>query len=92
MSDSEDGSDSQHSEPSRAEGAGARVVELRPGKHSARAIGKAERAKQARGKTLCGRGFHRWQVASERPFDVKLGKLVTLERCERCGKERTFSR
>ncbi|HKQ29934.1 MAG TPA: hypothetical protein VJS66_01505 [Burkholderiales bacterium] len=43
----------------------------------------------ADGKTLCKNGFHKWQVVSARQFDVKLGKLVTLSRCERCGKERT---
>jgi hypothetical protein len=48
----------------------------------------ASRAK-ADGKTLCKNGFHRWQVVTARQFDVKQGKLVTLERCERCGKERT---
>lgn len=69
-----------------------KVVELRPGKRSANAVAKAERGKRANGKTLCGRGFHRWKTANERPFDVKQGKLLTLERCERCGKERTFSR
>jgi hypothetical protein len=26
---------------------------------------------------------------SERKFDVKQGQLVTLLRCERCGKEKT---
>jgi hypothetical protein len=44
---------------------------------------------KAEGKTLCKHGFHRWQVAVERKFDVKQGKLVTLLRCARCGKERT---
>lgn len=43
----------------------------------------------ADGKTLCKNGFHRWQVVTSREFDVKQGKLVTLQRCERCGKERT---
>jgi hypothetical protein len=42
-----------------------------------------------RGKTLCGRGFHKWAVVTARKFDVRLGRLVTLERCARCGKERT---
>ncbi|MBI3900509.1 MAG: hypothetical protein HY308_19810 [Gammaproteobacteria bacterium] len=41
------------------------------------------------GQTLCRSGFHKWQIATERKFDVKLGKLVTVERCARCGKERT---
>lgn len=41
------------------------------------------------GRTLCASGFHKWQVLAQRRFDVKRGKLVTVERCERCGKERT---
>ena len=44
---------------------------------------------RAQGKTLCKRGFHRWKTVTERKFDVKWGKLVTLLRCERCGKEQT---
>ena len=45
--------------------------------------------KKAEGKTLCRSGFHRWRTVTERKFDVKQGKLVTLRRCERCGKEET---
>lgn len=41
------------------------------------------------GRALCGSGFHKWKAVAERRFDVKRGKLVTVERCERCGKERT---
>lgn len=44
---------------------------------------------KADGKTLCKSGFHRWRMITDRKFDVKRGKLVTLERCERCDKERT---
>ncbi len=44
---------------------------------------------KAEGKTLCKSGFHKWRIVTERKFDVKRGKLVTLSRCERCGKERT---
>jgi hypothetical protein len=43
--------------------------------------------KKAEGKTLCKSGFHRWKVVTGKKFDVKRGKLVTLLRCERCGKE-----
>jgi len=50
---------------------------------------KASSRTKADGKTLCKSGFHRWQIVTARKFDVKQGKLVTLERCERCGKERT---
>lgn len=42
---------------------------------------------KAEGKTLCKSGFHKWKTVSERKFDVKRGKLVTLLRCERCGEE-----
>ncbi len=38
-----------------------------------------------KGKTLCAHGFHRWQVAGSRPFDVKQGRLVTVLVCVRCG-------
>lgn len=41
------------------------------------------------GKTLCLHNFHKWVLVSERKFDVRRGKLVTLHRCERCGKEKT---
>jgi hypothetical protein len=41
------------------------------------------------GKTLCLNDFHKWQIVSERKFDVKQGRLVTLYRCRRCGKEKT---
>jgi hypothetical protein len=30
---------------------------------------------------------HKWKVVTEKKFDVKRGKLVTLLRCERCGEE-----
>ena len=44
---------------------------------------------KAEGKTLCKSGFHKWKVITERKFDVMQGKLVTLRRCARCGKEST---
>jgi hypothetical protein len=50
---------------------------------------KAARQDKARGKTLCGRGFHKWAVDKTTRFDVKLGRLVTVERCERCGETRS---
>jgi len=45
-----------------------------------------------RGKSLCKSGFHKWEAAKERPFDVKTGKLVTLYRCKRCGATKTEAR
>jgi hypothetical protein len=44
--------------------------------------------KRAEGKTLCSSGFHKWELLSGQRFDVKAGKLVTAERCTRCGEER----
>jgi hypothetical protein len=48
------------------------------------------KAKQQRAerKTLCTSGFHKWETLSEQRFDVKRGKLVSAERCKRCGEER----
>lgn len=51
---------------------------------------KSERtAKLAEGKTLCTSGFHKWAVVKQSQFDVKQGKLVTVEKCSRCGQQRT---
>lgn len=55
---------------------------------SLKAHRKRRNKENARGKTLCGRGFHRWQIDQKKQFDVRQGKLVTVERCERCGETR----
>jgi len=47
------------------------------------------RQARAKGKTLCGHGFHKWKLVTGKRFDVKQGKLITVERCKRCGEERT---
>lgn len=39
-------------------------------------------------KTLCLEGHHKWVVWKAKQFDVREGKLVTVYRCERCGKEK----
>lgn len=44
---------------------------------------------KAKGKTLCGRGFHKWRIDQTKQFDVQRGALVTIRRCERCGKRKT---
>ena len=49
---------------------------------------QARRARKRRS-SLCAQGHHQWEVVKNRPFDVKRGELVTLERCKRCGAERT---
>jgi len=41
-------------------------------------------AEKHKGKTLCKRGFHKWEVVKEQQFDVKQGKLVTVYKCARC--------
>jgi len=41
-----------------------------------------------KGKTLCRSGFHKWQIVTEKKFDVKQGKLVTVYQCKRCGKQK----
>ena len=50
---------------------------------------KPKLAEKHRGKGLCKSGHHKWQVEKAQQFDVKQGRLVTLFRCERCGKTRT---
>jgi len=39
--------------------------------------------------TLCLNNHHKWTVVKEQRFDVKQGKLVTVERCSRCQKTRS---
>ena len=51
-----------------------------------------KKAAMARGKTLCGSGFHKWEIVQQQRFDVKQGRLVTVSRCRRCGAEKTEAR
>jgi len=44
--------------------------------------------KRAESQVLCDSGFHKWKALKQSRFDVKEGKLITPERCERCGQER----
>ena len=44
---------------------------------------------KARGKTLCGRGFHKWEIDQNTQFDVKQGRLITVHKCKRCGVSKT---
>ena len=52
-------------------------------------VKRARLQDKARAATLCGSGFHKWTVVIDSRFDVRRGKLVTTERCERCQEERT---
>ena len=45
---------------------------------------KRSAAEKARGKTLCKRGFHKWEIVQEKQFDSRQGRLVTVYRCTRC--------
>jgi hypothetical protein len=52
---------------------------------------RRERMQQrAKAVTLCQTGLHKWKVLIDQQFDVKQGKLVTTELCERCQKQRTI--
>ena len=45
-----------------------------------------------KGNTLCRRGHHKWELDKAKQFEVKLGKLVTVYRCSRCGKQKVQTR
>ncbi len=53
------------------------------------AVRREKRQSKAEGVTLCRSGHHKWQVETGQRFDVKQGRLVTTECCERCGERRT---
>ncbi|HUT40316.1 MAG TPA: hypothetical protein VM011_03170 [Gammaproteobacteria bacterium] len=53
---------------------------------------KPTAADKAKGNTLCRRGFHKWVLVNENPFDSKQGRLVTGYRCSRCGVLKTAGR
>ncbi|WP_075185826.1 hypothetical protein [Teredinibacter haidensis] len=45
-------------------------------------------AEEHKGKSMCRHGFHKWIIKQDKQFDVKQGKLVTILKCSRCGKEK----
>jgi hypothetical protein len=49
---------------------------------------KKVKQQRASARNLCVSGFHRWVVVAAARFDVHEGKLITPEKCKRCGKER----
>jgi hypothetical protein len=51
---------------------------------------KQVKRRRAEGKTLCSSGFHKWQLLAAKRFDVKQGKLVSTQRCQRCGLQRSL--
>jgi hypothetical protein len=52
----------------------------------------SRRRKNGSGKTLCKSGFHKWTDDPRKQFDVKQGKLVSVQRCARCAATRTLLR
>jgi len=50
---------------------------------------KLRRQQLGRNTTLCKSGFHKWVFSEKKQFDVKQGKLISVERCERCQVTRT---
>jgi hypothetical protein len=49
---------------------------------------KPDLKQKAKAKTLCGNGLHKWRIMQEKQFDVRMGRLVTVYRCSRCGAEK----
>ena len=48
-------------------------------------------SEQHKGKSLCRSGFHKWVILTEKKFDVKQGKLVTVYQCKRCSKKKVVA-
>jgi len=46
---------------------------------------KPSNKEKARRRTMCRNGCHKWQADQKKQFDGKRGKLVTIQRCRRCG-------
>ena len=53
-------------------------------------VRRARLQDRAKSVTLCQSGFHKWKSVIGDRFDVKQGRLVTTERCERCHEQRTI--
>ncbi len=45
-----------------------------------------------KGRGLCAHGFHKWEPMTEKQFDVKQGRLVTVYRCARCDARKVEAR
>ena len=44
---------------------------------------------KTKGKTLCGRGFHKWAIDQNKQFDVMQGRLITVHKGLLCGATKT---
>lgn len=47
------------------------------------------RQSKAKAVTLCKRGFHKWQDDKRKQFDVKQGRLISVQRCVHCGAQKS---
>jgi hypothetical protein len=45
-------------------------------------------AAKNKGKTLCNSNHHKWKICQKKQFDVREGRLVTVYKCQRCGKQK----
>ena len=50
---------------------------------------KQRRKERGSGSTLCRSGFNQWKDDEAKQFDVKQGRLVSVQRCARCNATRT---
>jgi len=50
---------------------------------------KKKQKKVAKRSVMCENNHHKWVIEKQSPFDVRTGKLITVERCKRCQKRRT---
>ena len=50
---------------------------------------KQRRKARGSGSTLCRSGFNQWKDDETKQFDVKQGRLVSVQRCARCNRTRT---
>jgi hypothetical protein len=47
-----------------------------------------KKKKPTGGNIMCKNNHHKWAIDKKQQFDVKSGKLVTVDKCTRCGKTR----
>jgi len=57
-------------------------------KHINRNNQKKRKTVGSSGAALCANNHHKWAVNKAQRFDTIKGKLVTVESCERCGRQR----
>ena len=56
---------------------------------AAKKLHKKKSNERTKRRILCDNNHHKWVVVKSTEFDVKTGKLVTVEKCSRCGETRS---